>query len=132
MKNKSILLFSAIVALTTNITMINATEPAINPKQPEIENCNFLNDLVNDTTKRAKKEKDSQKKQALDKNISNWEKQLETGHCKKVTKELSCKELQDLINATKKMHETAKFTAAEWQQETEKLKDLNEHLKNCK
>ncbi len=115
MKNKVILLFSAAIAFTTSITMLNATEPAANPKQAEVENCNFLNDLVIDTTKQSNKEKKLQKKEELNKKISNWEKQLEAGHCKKTTKELSCKEVQELIDATQK-----------------KLDDLKNHLKSCK
>lgn len=130
MKNKIIILF---VALITQNAIMKATEPAHNPKQPELEYCKFLPKLIADTTKQSDKEKNLQKKQELNKNIANWKNQLETGKCKEV-EEKNCKEIKTTIDSKEDLLKRAKFTKdgfTKENQQIDQLKDLYKK-KNCK
>jgi len=130
MKNKNRVLLSMMFSFTGMIN-VYATEPALNPKQPEIENCQFLRDSVKQVSKELPTIKDPAIKLKKQQYKDNLEKQ--SAHCKK-TEELSCEQLKNLINDTKKVHAKAKYTAQEWKKEQEKLQDLENHLKNknCK
>lgn len=121
----------SIVVMVTSIASLQATEPAHNPKQPHVENCKFLDNLIKDTTRQAKRQKNLQIKAELNKKIAHWEKQLEDAKCKK-SNELSCKEIKELLDNIKKSNTTARYTHEEWKMQQERIKELEERFKICK
>lgn len=121
----------ALMILGAQILSLNATEPALNPKEPVVEYCNLLPKLIDNTTKQSNTEKNLQKKEALNKKISNWKNQLDLGTCKEIENQ-NCQEIKKAIDASENLLKTSKFTQDGLAKETKRLNKLKKAYENKK